>query len=215
MTGLDIWLKQATRCLSTDSVTQVECEIREHYESAREAAMTMPGGATMNDAEADRLAVAALGDPKAANRQYRKVFLTSVEAKMLREGNWEARAVCSRAWLRWLLLALPAAALWGSAALVLTGSRELARTLLVGGMTMLVVLGVPFLPVYTPARARVFRRVKWLMFLATFALVFGKDLLGWSWLLAACVWPIFWVEWTRISIRRKLPAAQWPKQLYL
>jgi general stress protein YciG len=44
MTELDSWLKQATRHLSKESVAQVRTEIREHYESAREAAMS--GGAT-------------------------------------------------------------------------------------------------------------------------------------------------------------------------
>jgi hypothetical protein len=37
----------------------------------------------------------------------------------------------------------------------------------------------------------------------------------WSWLLIACLWPVAQVEWTRISIRRKLPVAKWPRQLYL
>jgi GTP cyclohydrolase III len=66
MTRLDNWLKQATRYLSKDSVAQVRTEIQEHYESAREAAMIRPGGVTPE--EADRLALAALGDAKAANR---------------------------------------------------------------------------------------------------------------------------------------------------
>ena len=44
MTRLDTWLKQATRHLSKGSVAQVRTEIQEHYESARETAMS--GGAT-------------------------------------------------------------------------------------------------------------------------------------------------------------------------
>jgi hypothetical protein len=64
MTGLDIWLRQATRHLAKDSITQVRTEIQEHYESARDAAVTegVPLG------EADRLALSALGDAKTANR---------------------------------------------------------------------------------------------------------------------------------------------------
>ena len=50
MTGLDIWLQQATRRLAKDSAAQVRIEIREHYESAREVAMS--DGA--NTLEADR-----------------------------------------------------------------------------------------------------------------------------------------------------------------
>lgn len=211
MSHLDTWLNQATRHLSQDSAAQVRAEIQEHYESAREAAIS--SGATAD--EADRKAVAALGDPKTANCQYRRVLLTSSEAKLLREGQWEAQTICSRPWLKWLLLAMPAVALWASAALFLTGKNELARTLLVGGLTLLVAFGAPFLPIYTPARARIFRRVKYVLLAATFALVFGKHALDWSWLLASSVWPLFWIEWTRTSIRRKLPVSRWPRHLYL
>src|SRR5882724_848375 len=102
MTALDIWLKQATRHLAQASAAQVRGEIQEHYESAREAAMS--SGASAD--EADRLAVAALGDSQVANCQYRNVLLTSAEARLLREGNWEARAVCSRPWLKGMFLAI-------------------------------------------------------------------------------------------------------------
>lgn len=209
--SLDAWLTQATRHLSKNSAAQVRAEIHEHYESAREAAQA--SGATAK--ESDVSAVAALGDPKTANRQYRNVLLTSQEARLLHQSQCESRTVCSRPWLKGLLLAMPAAALWASAALFLTGKTELARTLLVGGITLLLAFGAPFLPIYTPTRARIFRRVKYVMLTATFALVFGKHVLDWSWLLACSVWPLFWIEWTRTSIRRKLPQARWPKHLYL
>ena len=71
MTGLDSWLNRATRHLSKGSLAQVRTEIQEHYESAREAAIG--SGATAD--EADRVALADLGDAKAANRQYRRVVL--------------------------------------------------------------------------------------------------------------------------------------------
>jgi len=80
MAELESWLEQATRCLSKDSAAQVRLEIREHYDSARDAAIR--DGATTD--EASRSAVRGLGDARAANRQYRKVLLTSAEAKMLR-----------------------------------------------------------------------------------------------------------------------------------
>ncbi len=208
---LNDWLHQATRHLSKDSAAQVCAEIQEHYQSARETAINH--GAIAE--EADRSAVIALGDAKTANCQYRNVMLTSSEAKLLRESQWESRAVCSRPWLKWVLLAMPAAALWSSAALYITGKNELARTLLVGGVTLLLAFGAPFLPIYTPKRARIFRRAKYILLAATFALVFGKNVLDWSWLLACSVWPLFWIEWTRTSIRRKLPEARWPRHLYL
>lgn len=211
MNGLESWLKQATRKLSAASVARVRSEIREHYESALEAAMS--GGATAE--EADRLAVSALGDAKAANRQYRDVLLTSAEARLLREGNWEARAICSRSWPKWLLAALPAATLFAAATSFRLGAIALAWPLFAGGILMTLVFAAPFLPLYTPARGRVFRCVKWVALLATLGLAFGPNALKWSWLLFSCLWPMAWVEWARYSIRRKLPVAEWPKQLYL
>ena len=209
--SLDRWLNQATRHLSKDSAAQVRAEIQEHYQSAREAAIS--SGATHEESSIS--ALATLGDARTANCQYRNVLLTSAEAKLLRQGQWETRAICSRTWMKWLLLAMPAAALWASAALFLNGKNEIARTLLVGGLALLVPFGVPFLPIYTPARARIFRRVKYALLLAMFALIFGKHALDWSWLIACSAWPLFWIEWTRNSIRRKLPVARWPRHLYL
>ncbi len=205
-TELETWLKQATRHLSRDSAARVRTEIQEHYESAREAAMS--SGSTAE--EANRLVVTALGDSRAANRQYRKVMLTSAEARILCEGNWEARAVCSRPWLKWSLLAMPVATLVAAAAFFLVGALDTARILLAGGITMGLLLLPPFLPLYTKWRARVFRFVKWAALIAIFGLAFQ-----WSWLLIACLWPLAWVELRRIAIRRKLPVADWPKQLYL
>jgi hypothetical protein len=46
-------------------------------------------------------------------------------------------------------------------------------------------------------------------------LAFGPSALKMWWLLMSCLWPVVWIEWARISIRRKLPVAEWPKQLYL
>jgi hypothetical protein len=208
---LETWLKQATRQLSRDSATQVRAEIQEHYESAREVAISR--GATAD--EANRQAVTALGEAKVANCQYRKVLLTSAEARMLRDANWEARAVCSRPWLKWLLLAMPVVALFAGASFFLAGAIAMARVLLVGGIGMGFFFGGPFLPVYTPSRSRVFRGVKWVVLAGTLGLAFGPDALKWSWLLTSCLWILAWIEWTRVSIRRKLPVAAWPKQLYL
>jgi hypothetical protein len=192
MTALEIWLKQATRHLSKDSAARVRKEIREHYESALAAGST------------DRIAVTALGDAKTANRQYRKVLLTSAEARMLLEGNCEARAVCSRPWLRWLFLALPVAALFIE-----------SRAALAGAVGLALLFAAPRLPLYTPLRGRIFRFAKWTLMVAGFGVAFGAGALTWSWLFSACLWPVVWIEWTRVSIRRKLPVAEWPKQLYL
>jgi hypothetical protein len=149
MSILDTWLTQATRHLSKCSAARVRREIQEHYELTHEAAMA--GGAPSE--EADRKAVAALGDARTANRQYRSVLLTAGEARMLREGNWEARVVCSRPWLRWLILAVPVAALAASTASFLAGAAATVQVLLVGGIVVGVLFSAPFLPIYTPRAA--------------------------------------------------------------
>jgi hypothetical protein len=211
MSGLEGWLKEATRHLSQDSAAQVNAEIREHYESARDVAMN--NGASPE--EADRSALTALGDAKAANRQYRKVLLTAREARQLKESNWESRAVCSNRLVKALLFMMPAAAIIAGEVLSLRGAIEFARILLVGGIGMSLLFSLPLLPVYTPSRGRIIRSVKWSVLLGIMAVAFGHDALKLSWLLFSCLWPMIWIEWTRSSIRRKLPVAQWPKHLYL
>lgn len=67
MNPLEQWLSAATRYLSAESAAQVRAEIQQHYDSACEAG---------DDA------IAALGDPRAANRAYRKALLTEQEAMM-------------------------------------------------------------------------------------------------------------------------------------
>ena len=209
--ALEAWLKRAAYGLSTASAAKVRTEIQEHYESAREAAI----GSGATACEADHQAVIALGDPKTANCQYRSVLLTTAEARMLRSGNWEARAICSRRWLKLLLVTIPVVALFAAAILFLTGASAVARVLLVGGVGMGLMFLAPFLPVYTPSRGRIFRRVKWVVLTGMLVLAFGPNALKMSWLMASCLWPMAWIEWTRVSIRRKLPVAEWPKQLYL
>ena len=211
MTRLDAWLEQATCKLSRDSAAQVRTEIQEHYESARGDAVSK--GATIDDA--DRLAVAALGDAKTANRQYRNVLLTSEEARVLRDAKWEAQAFCSRGWLKRLVIAISLIAVFAAAAFFRAGAIGTARMLLIGGTGIGFLFALSYLPVYTPSRGRIVRCVKWAVLVATLALAFAPLGLKWFWLLLCCLWPMAWIEWTRISIRRKLPPAQWPKPLYL
>jgi hypothetical protein len=211
MNPLENWLQQATRHLAKESAAQVRIEIREHYESARESAMS--DGATAG--EADSLALAALGDAHDANVQYRAVLLTAAETRLLRDGNWEARAFCSYPWLKWALLAVPVAALWIAISLFLMAGLEAARIPFAAVLIISPLLAALFLPIYTPARGRVFRCVKWVLLVGGLVLAFGPHALKWSWLLTSCIWPVAWIEWKRIVIRRKLRVAEWPKQLYL
>lgn len=211
MTRLEIWLGHATRCLAPESAAKIRREISEHYESAKDSALRT---GLVEDA-ADEHAVTVLGDPKIANHQYRHVLLTSTEARLLRNSDREAQMVCASTWRRWILVATPVAVLAVAITLRFKGAVALGRDIFVGGLAMSFVFLVPFLPVYTPLRSRVFRALKWVVLSAALVLILGPLAAKMTWLLPACLWPVVWAEWTRISIRRKLPVAQWPKQLYL
>jgi hypothetical protein len=211
MSALDGWLEVATRGLAADSIAQVRREIGEHYESAREAAIA--GGRSAE--EADRIAMKALGDAKTANCQYRQVLLTSGEARLLREGKWEARAICSRPWLKWLIIAVPVVLVESAVVLYFCGRVGLAQDLLLAGIGMSPLFGAMLLPIKTPARGRIFRYGKWVALTLAVVLLFGPETLKWSWLLIPCFWPMARTEWTRASIRRKLPVSAWPRHLYL
>ena len=67
ITSFERWLSDATRGLSAESAARVREEIQQHYDSACEAGSD---------------ALAALGNPRTANRAYRKVLLTEQEALM-------------------------------------------------------------------------------------------------------------------------------------
>ncbi len=211
MSTLDGWLGVATRGLAADSIAQVRREIGEHYESAREAAITDGISAE----EADRIAVRTLGDAKTANCQYRQVLLTSAEARLLREGKWEARAICSRPWLKWLIIAVPVVLVEAAATLYFHGRLDVARDLLFAGIGMSPLFAALLLPINTPLRGRVFRYGKWIAMTLAFVLLLGPETLKWSWLLISCIWLIARTEWPRASIRRKLPVSAWPRHLYL
>jgi hypothetical protein len=189
----------------------VRREIEEHFEAARETALRDGS----DEREAELAAVRTLGDPRIANRQYRKVLLTKSESSILRESNFEARMICSRKWLKWTMLSAPGTLLLLSAIFLAIHQAALARGVLVTGALMAVLLTAPFLPIYTAKRGRIFRAIKWVVMIGSVVLLFGRDGLNWSWLISCSFFPMLYSEWKRITIRRKLPIGQWPKQLYL
>jgi hypothetical protein len=211
MTELDSWLRQATRQLAKDAAAQVRTEIQQHYELARDAAVA--NGADGH--EADRLALSVLGDARIANRDYRRVLLTAAEARMLREGNWEAGAVCRRPWLRWVSLTMLLAAMLLITALLFSGRRNIALDVLLCAVAMSPLVAALFLPIYSPSRGRIFRCLRLMTMTGAILLLFGPEAFKWSWLLFSCLAPIAWIEWKRASIRRKLPVKTWPRHLYL
>jgi hypothetical protein len=117
---LSEWLNQATLKLSRESAAKVRAEIQEHFESTRRAALE--GGAESGAAE--KIALSALGDPRTANRDYRRVLLTALESRMLGEANWEASAICSRPLLKQALVAIPGILLFAAAASLMAGAHD-------------------------------------------------------------------------------------------
>jgi hypothetical protein len=212
MTPLDNWIERATRGLSNESAAQVRREIVDHYESALEAAVA--AGAVADAAE--RSALSALGDGETVNRQYRRVLLTSSEARLLSDNSAEARAFrTGNGWIRWLLLAVSLGALVVARVFYELGAGALARVALASGIGTIFWLAVPLLPIDTPLRGRIVRGFKWLVQAGTLWLAFGPGALGLSWLIVLLLGHLSWTEWKRASIRRKLSARQWPKHLYL
>jgi hypothetical protein len=203
---LDAWLQRATCRLSAEACEQVRREIQDHFDSSREEALA--AGAAPE--AADRAAVKSLGDPRAANHAYRKVMLTRAEAALLRESAWEARAVCRHR----SLIAIPLAILVAGALLLLKGDDYLGLALIVGGAGMCLLFGAPMLSIDTPARARIFRGIRWAWYVTVFVVACWPTMLRQTWFIVAVAWPIVWIEMTMGSIRRKLPAREWPRQLY-
>ncbi len=198
---LEQWLAQATRRLSKDSDAQVRAEILEHYESA------LATGASKS------AAIDALGDPRAANHQYRKVLLTSAEAKVLQAGRREIRFLSARPGMKWKLLAVPGVLLCAAAQLVIEGYPLMARACLLILILIATFMTPFFLPVNTLWRSRLYRTAKWAALLAAPLIVDGsmKTLIG----SYPAYFYLLYVEFVNASIRRKLPVSQWPKMLYL
>jgi hypothetical protein len=229
--ALDIWLARATRRLARDSAAQVRAEIAQHYESAREDALAT--GATSD--EADRTALAALGNPKSANSQYREVLLTCSEARLLRSSAREAHFFSATPTRKRLLILVPAVAATCAAAayavatvtapfvipFVTSASANatatfVARVAIAIAILTAIVLAVPLLPIYTPVRARFYRAAKWFTVIGLSLLLWDRaNFREWSWLVLDCFSFIAWIEVKRTSLRRKIPASAWPKHLYL
>ena len=211
MTTLDVWLNQAVRHLSKDSAEIVRREIQEHYEAAREAALRDG----VDPGQAELIAVQALGDARVANRQYRNVLLTSSEAAVLRQSSSESRMICSNKRMKWMLLSAFGTLLLTTALILGMHQFSLARGVLVFGAFMAIFFVPPFLPIYTLARGRIYRAVKCAVFLGGVLVIFGIESRSGLWLASCCLFPIFFTEWKRMVIRRKLPIGKWPRQLYL
>ncbi len=195
------WIGRATRELSHESRVRVQQEIRDHYESARDnelASGTDPDVAGL-------FALNALGDPKAANRAYRKVHLTTADERELRElEDRRTQAIFAVAFFLGLLLCLA------------TGVRESfydhgQRNLL--GIACLMIV---FLPWIATKRSLIWSRffLGALGILASPLFYFSDD----PYLLVVLCTVIFVRSWPvikrRRQLRRKLPIEKWPDGLF-
>ena len=210
MTELELWLKQATKHLSRDAAAKVRTEIADHYDSARAA--NLAAGASPQ--EAGHQALAQLGDPRVANCDYRRVLLTTEEARLLSEGAREARTVCSRQWIKPVAFATYLLLLAASGGLALTGHASYATDALCVAFGLSPFLAMLFVPIDTPAHGFFFRCARWIAMSAAPLLILGTQAWHYSWLLVSCFAPLAVTEITRASIRRKLPIKSWPRHLY-
>ena len=211
MSELEQWLKVAICGLARDAAVEVRREILEHFEAARESFLTNG----CEEEKAAGLALAALGDARVANREYRRVLLTAEEAKVLREGAVDAKIFCSNGWLRPGILALAVAGLVAAVGFAATGHMQNAGTLLLVELGMSPLVAALFLRIKTRLWGRVYRGWKWAALMAAIVLLLGPNATKFLWLLIVCLWPMVLSEIRRASIRRKLPVKLWPRHLYL
>lgn len=189
---LEIWLVGATYGLSAESAARVRAEIEEHYESA------VSSGAT------EREALVALGDAKAANRQYKKVLLTKSDVKWL--------DVCKRRKVSECAVLTCACMTVGAVFKSFVGApREAVPLFALASQSFMFWISVR---VEMDSRFKVYalRFLKWL--------AIASVPVAYAW---AGQWnPIFWgygifpfAAYQNYRVRRKLPVEQWPKELNL
>lgn len=194
-TSLEIWMDQATRGLALESAMRVRAEIQEHFDSAL-ASGAEPGAA-----------VAALGDPKSANRQYRRVLLTNTDARWLENVRRRGELPPLGAYI------LLTAGLVTGAAKILRGSLDGSLPPL-----SLMVIGALFLVprwvrLDTRLRNRTYRALQWAVIIggpvALTAAGRLKPAVFFVYLMFVCV------AYKDYLLRRKLPEKEWPKDLHI
>ena len=123
--------------------------------------------------------------------------------------------ICANNWVKWMMLSTPGTLLLLSTIFLAMHQYNLARGMLVFGALMAIFFMPPFLPIYTVSRGRIYRAIKSIVLIGGVLVLFGWDSRIGLWLASCCFFPMFFNEWKRMMIRRKLPIGQWPKQLFL
>lgn len=196
MQALEQWLSVATRGLCDSAADRVRAEIGEHYASALELA----GTAGVDPLDAERRAVAALGSPKIANRQYRRVLLTEGEANLLRSlTSWWA------SW-GWLLMGIP----------LLLVAVALRSSAMIYVPAMLLIEGVfRTIPFRSIRAGSIVRGVRWgVLTIGLTMMVVSHVGAGPGIGMVGCIaFFILHREYTFSVLRRKVPVEQWPRWL--
>jgi hypothetical protein len=174
---LEQWLTIASKGLSPESAAQVRAEIEQHC-------------------AVGVVDVAALGDPKAANREYRKVLLTTDEAYTLGRLQEDPQTTV----LVWICMIIMLPGMY----LNLTNP-----ILLIGSVPALTISVEMLMPRCHPSRARFVRHLKWTLLGVSFILAWGSV----HWYLTLGFLPVVMLEYAKLQLRRKLPMEQWPVRL--
>ena len=200
MPTLEHWLDVATKGLCESAAERVRAEIGEHYASALESAVKRG----VDSVEAERHAVAALGDAKTANREYRRVLITEREENLLSSLGWGSRR---RQFGIMVLWALPLIVIrfWTSEADYI--------------LAALVTQGVlQTIPISSVRAAWVVRILRWAVMAAFYATLFARMLPKGMFPAVVMLWmPLVMAyhEYKLCVIRRKLPVEQWPRRLWV
>lgn len=193
--NLDSWIDRASRGLAPESRARVQAEIEEHFRCA------------MEEPFATEVAVVrALGDPRVANRAYKRVLVTAAEARLM---HWNAFG--DRQPKLSLAVFLAIAVMWGSMGTL--ASTWIAIVMVFEGF--LVALPRRGRP-YTGRKLVTYRCLRMVWGVAFFGAV-GSTAAA-PLVVATMVSPLafyVWNEWMNARIRRKLPVDQWPKAIYL
>lgn len=211
--SIEAWLDVATSGLAKESEARVRDEIQAHFDSSHEEALA--NGAA--DEQANTAALAALGDAKKARRAYKRTYVTAWEQRLVREDQWVAGVLCRRGYL----LGIPLSFLCSGTILITHSPSFPSFALLLIGIGASFIFGVPMcMPINTKMRGRIYRSIRWTWFVVAICFAYVPSLReNFSAEFAATgvflVWSVVWVEWSRASMRRKLPIADWPRGLYL
>lgn len=201
---LEAWLAIANRGLSAESAAAVRTEIGAHYEDAYEEATARGSHA----AEAERTAVAALGSPWSANREYRRVLLTAREAKLLRQlrhssESHEAELQIAR-WLASVTLVTFC---------ILAALLPVSMTgIVIAGLILLLVVQT-FIAINTKRRGRLYRTARWIWLIIAAYATYTGGAVWYFWIVLCGLVTCAYGEYQLFSIRRKIPVEQWPKRL--